>query len=86
VIHVTGPSPDRLDFGDLMAEASFDAFRQFRATTAANLQLALQAARRMEGTTVTSNAYHPGALQSDLMAEMPGIVHLITFPRRAIRH
>jgi NAD(P)-dependent dehydrogenase (short-subunit alcohol dehydrogenase family) len=63
-----------------MAEASFDAFRQFRATNAANLQLALHAARRMEGTTVTSNAYHPGALQSDLMAEMPGIVRLITFP------
>ena len=80
VIYATGPSPDRLDFDNLMAEASFNAFRQFRATNAANLQLALQTARRVEGTTVTSNAYHPGALQSDLMAGMPKMVRLITVP------
>lgn len=34
VINVTGPSPDRLNFDDLMAETTFDAFRQFRATNA----------------------------------------------------
>ena len=79
-IYATGPSPDRLDFDDLMAEASFNAFRQFRATNTANLQLALHMAQRVAGTTVTSNAYHPGALQSDLMAGMPAMVRLITVP------
>jgi NAD(P)-dependent dehydrogenase (short-subunit alcohol dehydrogenase family) len=80
VINVTGPSPDRLDFDDLMAETNFNAFRQFRATNAANLQLAFELAHRARGTGVTSNAYTPGALQSDLMTEMPALIRLITIP------
>jgi NAD(P)-dependent dehydrogenase (short-subunit alcohol dehydrogenase family) len=80
VINVTGPSPDRLNFDDLMAEATFKAFRQFRATNAANLQLAFELARRARGIGVTSNAYTPGVLQSDLMSEMPALVRLITIP------
>jgi NAD(P)-dependent dehydrogenase (short-subunit alcohol dehydrogenase family) len=80
VINVTGPSPDRLNFDDLMAEQRFNAFRQFRATNAANLQLAFELARRTRGTSVTSNAYTPGALQSDLMAGMPALVRVITLP------
>ena len=80
VINVTGPSPDRLNFDDLMAETTFDAFKQFRVTNAANLQMAFELARRAHRTGVTSNAYTPGALQSDLMAEMPAAVRLITLP------
>ena len=80
VINVTGPSPDRLNFDDLMAETAFNTFKQFRATNAANLQMAFVLARRAYQTGVTSNAYTPGALQSDLMAEMPAMVRLITLP------
>ena len=29
---------------------------------------------------MTSNAYHPGALQSDLMRQMPAMVRLLTWP------
>jgi NAD(P)-dependent dehydrogenase (short-subunit alcohol dehydrogenase family) len=87
VLVVTGPSPDRLDFDDLMARSDFRPFRQFRATNAANLLFAFELARRLEGTQVTSNAYHPGALQSDLMRQMPAMVRLLTWPvgRRADR-
>jgi NAD(P)-dependent dehydrogenase (short-subunit alcohol dehydrogenase family) len=80
VINVTGPSPDRLNFDDLMAETAFNAFKQFRATNAANLQMAFELARRADRSRVTSNAYTPGALQSDLMTEMPAVVRLITLP------
>jgi hypothetical protein len=80
VIGVTGPSPDRLDFDDLMAEDSFGPFTQFRRTNAANLQLAFELARRFEGTSMTSNAYNPGALQSKLMGEMPLLVRALTLP------
>ena len=80
VINVTGPSLDRLNFDDLMAETTFNAFKQFRATNAANLQMAFELARRAHRTGMTSNAYTPGALQSDLMAEMPAVVRLITRP------
>jgi NAD(P)-dependent dehydrogenase (short-subunit alcohol dehydrogenase family) len=80
VLVVTGPSPDRLDFDDLMARTDFKPFAQFRATNAANLLFAFELARRLEGTKVTSNAYHPGALQSDLMRQMPAMVRLLTLP------
>jgi NAD(P)-dependent dehydrogenase (short-subunit alcohol dehydrogenase family) len=80
VLVVTGPSPDRLDFDDLMARTDFKPFRQFRATNAANLLFAFELARRLEGTGVTANAYHPGALQSDLMRQMPAAVRLLTWP------
>jgi NAD(P)-dependent dehydrogenase (short-subunit alcohol dehydrogenase family) len=85
VLVVTGPSPDRLDFDDLMARTDFKPFAQFRATNAANLLFAFELARRLEGTGITANAYHPGALQSDLMRQMPTMVRLLTWPvgRRA---
>jgi NAD(P)-dependent dehydrogenase (short-subunit alcohol dehydrogenase family) len=85
VLVVTGPSPDRLDFDDLMTRTDFKPFTQFRATNAANLLFAFELARRLEGTGVTSNAFHPGALQSDLMRQMPAMVRLLTWPvgRRA---
>lgn len=63
VLVVTGPSPDRLDVDDLMARTDFKPFTQFRATNAANLLFAFELARRLQGTKVTANAYHPGALQ-----------------------
>jgi NAD(P)-dependent dehydrogenase (short-subunit alcohol dehydrogenase family) len=80
VLVVTGPSPDRLDFDDLMARTDFKPFAQFRATNAANLLFAFELARRLHGTGVTANAYHPGALQSDLMRQMPAMVRLLTWP------
>jgi NAD(P)-dependent dehydrogenase (short-subunit alcohol dehydrogenase family) len=80
VLVVTGPSPDRLDFDDLMARTNFKPFMQFRATNAANLLFAFELTRRLQGTKVTANAYHPGALQSDLMRQMPAMVRLLTWP------
>lgn len=80
VLVASGPSPDQLDFGDLMAHKNFEAFMQFRATNAANLLFAFALARHLAGTGVTSNAYHPGVLRSNLMREMPPFVRWITLP------
>jgi NAD(P)-dependent dehydrogenase (short-subunit alcohol dehydrogenase family) len=87
VLVVTGPSPDRLRFDDLMARTDFKPFTQFRATNAANLLHAFELAHRLEGRGITSNAFHPGALQSGLMRQMPPMVRLLTWPvgRRADR-
>jgi retinol dehydrogenase 14 len=63
-----------------MAHTNFKPFTQFRATNAANLLFAFELARRLQGTKVTSNAYHPGALQSSLMRQMPAMVRLLTWP------
>jgi NAD(P)-dependent dehydrogenase (short-subunit alcohol dehydrogenase family) len=80
VVWATGATPDKLNFDDLMATGAWNAFRQFRATNAASHQLALELARRGERLGISSNAYHPGALQSDLMGQMPAPVRLITRP------
>lgn len=80
VLFATGPSPDRLAFHDLMARNKFQSFLQFRATNAANLMFAFELARRLAQIGVTSSAYFPGALQSNLMREMPTIVRLISMP------
>lgn len=80
IFFAAGPSPDRLAFDDLMARKKFQPFLQFRATNAANLLFAFELARRLDRSGVNANAYHPGALQSNLMREMPAIVRWITFP------
>jgi NAD(P)-dependent dehydrogenase (short-subunit alcohol dehydrogenase family) len=81
VVWATGPSPDRLNFDDLMASGGrWSGFRQMRATNAANLQLAFELARRGRRAGIISNAFHPGALQSQLMAQMPAIVRILTAP------
>jgi NAD(P)-dependent dehydrogenase (short-subunit alcohol dehydrogenase family) len=63
-----------------MATGTWIAFRQFRATNAASHQLALELARRGQSAGIASNAFHPGALQSDLMGQMPAPVRLLTAP------
>jgi len=80
VLIATGPSPDKLKFDDLMARKTFQPFLQFRATNAANLMFAFELSRRLATAGITSNAYHPGILQSNLMREMPAIVRWITLP------
>jgi NAD(P)-dependent dehydrogenase (short-subunit alcohol dehydrogenase family) len=80
VLIATGPSPDALNFDDLMAHKQFGSFAQFRTTNVANLMFTFELARRLKGAGVTANAYHPGALQSNLMRKMPLIVRLLTLP------
>jgi NAD(P)-dependent dehydrogenase (short-subunit alcohol dehydrogenase family) len=80
VLFATGATPDALNFDDLMATGTWNAFRQFRATNAASQQFALELARRGQSAGIASNAYHPGALQSDLMRQMPAPVRLLTAP------
>jgi NAD(P)-dependent dehydrogenase (short-subunit alcohol dehydrogenase family) len=80
VLFATGATPDALNFDDLMATGTWNAFRQFRATNAARHQLALELARRGQNVGIASNAFHPGALQSDLMRQMPVPVRLLTAP------
>jgi NAD(P)-dependent dehydrogenase (short-subunit alcohol dehydrogenase family) len=80
VVMVTGPSPDRLNFEDLMARRRYQPFMQFRATNAANLMLAFSLAQDLRQSAISAYAYHPGILQSDLMKGMPALVRYLTFP------
>lgn len=68
------------------SDMDFDTFRGFdkyNASTAynqsklANVMFAMELARRLEGTGVTSNVLHPGAVKTDIVRDLPWIVRVI---------
>jgi retinol dehydrogenase-12 len=54
----------RIDFGDLQMERRYLGIRQYCNTKLMNLLFALELSRRLQGSGVTSNALHPGAIAS----------------------
>jgi len=54
----------RLDFSDLQMERRYVGIRQYCNTKLMNLLFAFELVRRLEGSGVTSNAVHPGAVAS----------------------
>jgi NAD(P)-dependent dehydrogenase (short-subunit alcohol dehydrogenase family) len=54
----------RLDFSDLQMERRYVGIRQYCNTKLMDLLFAFELARRLEGSGVTSNAVHPGAVAS----------------------
>lgn len=78
--NVTAPSTTRLNFEDLQGEQKFSALQQFGASKMANLLFTFALARRLEGTGVVVNAYHPGLVRSNLMQDAPPLMRLISAP------
>src|SRR5207249_5940135 len=90
VINVTAPSTTKLNFDDLQGEKKFSALSAFGASKMCNLLFTYELARRLAGTGLTANAFHPGLMKTDLLNEAPGMVrwlsHLFaTSPERAGR-
>ena len=54
----------RVDFGNLQMERGFSGVRQYCNTKLMNLLFAFELERKLEGSGVTSNALHPGAVAS----------------------
>ncbi len=55
-----------LDFEDLQAEQSFSSMRVYGRSKLANLLFTRELAKRLDGTGVTVNAVHPGAVRTRL--------------------
>jgi NAD(P)-dependent dehydrogenase (short-subunit alcohol dehydrogenase family) len=88
VITVTAPSTVRPDFDDLQGTRRFRSLQAFGATKMANLLFTFALARRLEGSTVTANAVHPGVFRSGLMRQAPAPLRwmtslMATSPQRA---
>jgi NAD(P)-dependent dehydrogenase (short-subunit alcohol dehydrogenase family) len=79
VVILSAPSTVRLDFDDLQAERRFRSLSAFGATKAADLVLAFELARRLEGTSVTANAVHPGLVRSGLMRDALAPLRWVTW-------
>jgi NAD(P)-dependent dehydrogenase (short-subunit alcohol dehydrogenase family) len=56
----------RLDFDDLQSERSYSFTRVYGTSKLANVLFTYELARRLEGTGVTANCLHPGAVSTRL--------------------
>jgi len=78
VINVTAPSTVMPEFDDLQGERKFGSIGAFGASKAADLLFTYALARRLQGRSVTVNAYHPGIVKTNLVKGAPGAVRFIT--------
>ena len=58
-----------IDFGDLQSERGYDPEDVYAVTKLMNLLFTYELARRLEGSAVTANALHPGAVATRLLAD-----------------
>jgi NAD(P)-dependent dehydrogenase (short-subunit alcohol dehydrogenase family) len=64
----------RLDLDDLHGERSFSAMAAYGGSKLANVLFTYELARRMEGSGVTANCLHPGAVATRLFRGRPGVL------------
>jgi len=59
----------RIDFDDLQHERDYDSAEVYAETKLMNVLFTYELARRLEGTGVTANCLHPGAIATRLLAD-----------------
>ena len=66
-----------IDFDSFRGETKYNAQKAYGQSKLANVLFAVELAKRLEGTGVTSNLLHPGAVRTDIMREMPWLVRSV---------
>ncbi len=66
----------RLDFDNLQSEKRYRTMKTYGASKLANILFTRELARRLSGTGVTANAFHPGMVGSDF-AKNNGVVAVV---------
>ena len=80
IVHVSSRSAYRqapavgIDFDNLRGEGEFDAGEAYGRSKLANALFSLELARRLEGSGVTSNAVHPGLVQTNIARTAPALM------------
>jgi retinol dehydrogenase 14 len=69
-----------IDFSDLQSERSYSGARAYSQSKLANVLFSYELARRLTGTSVTSNALHPGVVSTSFGAEDPATVQRVFIP------
>jgi retinol dehydrogenase-14 len=70
----------RIDFDDLQGERSYSGARAYNQSKLANVLFTYELARRLQATSVTANALHPGVVRTSFGAEDPGRVQRLFTP------
>jgi NAD(P)-dependent dehydrogenase (short-subunit alcohol dehydrogenase family) len=65
-----------IPFDDLVAERRYSGFRRYGETKLANILFTAELARRLEGTGVTANCFHPGFVATGFNANNGPIMRL----------
>ncbi|KAI8489992.1 hypothetical protein Bbelb_323530 [Branchiostoma belcheri] len=73
VVSSDAESAGKIDFEDINAEKSYDAFPAYAQSKLANVLFTRELARRLEGTGVTTYAVHPGFVQTEIWRTLPGM-------------
>ncbi len=77
IVTVAAPSTTKLNFDDLQGEKKYSSMYSFGGSKMMNLMTNYMLAKKLEGTKVTTNTFHPGLVKSDLVKEMKGPLKLI---------
>ena len=80
----------KLNIGGWLTGADYSAFSAYANSKLANVLFTYELARRLEGTGVTANCLHPGAVGTNLFRGLPGflqpLIRLVTIsPERGAR-
>ena len=70
----------RIDFDDLQGERSYSGARAYDQSKLVNVLFTYELARRLQATSVTANALHPGVVSTSFGAEDPGGVQRLFVP------
>ncbi len=70
----------QIDFDDLQGELSYSGARAYSQSKLANVLFTYELARRLQATSVTANALHPGVVRTSFGAEDPGGVQRLFVP------
>ena len=70
----------RIDFDDLQCERSYSGARAYNQSKLASVLFSYELARRLRGSAVTSNAVHPGVVNTSFGAEDPGRTQRLLVP------
>ncbi|HXZ23507.1 MAG TPA: SDR family oxidoreductase, partial [Methanomassiliicoccales archaeon] len=72
-----------MDFDDLMEEKGFGAWKAYGQSKLANALFTFELSRRLEGTKVTANCFHPGFVRTNIgvgLGGISGFAYPISYP------
>jgi retinol dehydrogenase 14 len=70
----------RIDFDDLQGERSYSGARAYNQSKLASVLFTYELARRLQGTSTTANALHPGVVNTSLGGEDPRRIQRVLVP------
>jgi NAD(P)-dependent dehydrogenase (short-subunit alcohol dehydrogenase family) len=89
IVHLTSMlhTKGSIDFESFRGEKPYKAGVAYNQSKLANLLFSNELARRLEGSGVTSNSVHPGAIATDITRDVPWIARkLIGFIFKSVEH